>query len=232
MKRGDLATIQSECGRILSNSRIARRIIAGCAATIVGPPNSGKSALFNRLCGTNKSIVADIGGTTRDWVSTIWRIPSLRMELFDTAGLDPALAAADPLEAASQQRTQEIIRQADVVIAVLDGSKPPIPFSPPAVQGQIVIAVRNKSDLPQSPDLRKLPFACAEWVSLSARTGDGVDDLAAAIRRATGVEKLDLAGPVCFTQRQVGQVTQLAECHDPGDVLVLLEQLLMGSPRV
>ena len=76
LDRGDaisIPDIQEECKQILADSRIARRIVSGCRAAIVGPPNSGKSTLFNRLCGASKSIVADIGGTTRDWVSAVWR---------------------------------------------------------------------------------------------------------------------------------------------------------------
>jgi tRNA modification GTPase len=222
--------IQEQCRQILADSRIARRIIHGCRAAIVGPPNSGKSTLFNRLCGASKSIVADIGGTTRDWVSAIWRMPSLRVELFDTAGLEETLAAADPLQAASQQRTHEIIRGAAVLIAVLDGSRPLGQFSLHAAEGQAIIHAINKSDLRQSPEANKLPFVFTERVNLSAHTGQGVEKLSVAVRRATGVDGFDLSRPVCSSLRQLEVVTKLSQCGDPCKSLVLLEQLLTASP--
>jgi tRNA modification GTPase len=222
--------IQGQCKRILADSRIARRIIHGCRAAIVGPPNSGKSTLFNRLCGSSKSIVADIGGTTRDWVSAIWRMPSLRVELFDTAGLEDSLAAADPLQAASQERTYEIVHKAAVLIVVLDGSCPLGRFTLKATEGQTVIVAINKFDLRQSLDANNLPFAFTERVNLSAHTGQGVEDLTAALRRITGVDGFDLSRPACFTPRQVEMVTKLSQCGDPRKSLVLLEQLLTASP--
>jgi tRNA modification GTPase len=218
---GLLPDIQEQCRKILADSRIAQRIISGCRAAIVGPPNSGKSTLFNRLCGASKSIVADIGGTTRDWVSAIWRVPSLRVELFDTAGLEETLAVADPLQAASQQRTHEIIREAAVLIAVLDGSRPLGRFTLHAVEGQSVILVLNPNHL---------SFAFTERVNLSAQTGQGVEELTAALRRATGIDGFDLSRPACFTPRQLEVVTKLSQCGDPRKAILLLEQLLTASP--
>ncbi len=232
LQHGELAAIHNDCRQILSDSRIAQRIIRGCAGVIVGPPNSGKSTLFNRLCGMNKSIVADIGGTTRDWVSAIWRTKSLRMELFDTAGLDDALAQVDPLQAASQQRTREIIRQSDVVIVVVDGSKPLEHFSLAISRDQIVIAALNKSDLPQSLDPTTLPFSYAEMAAVSAQTGHGIDGLTKAVRGATGVDGFDLSRPICFTERQNGVVNNLSQATTSEIAHDLLEQLLMDSTQV
>lgn len=222
--------IREQCKRILADSRIAKRIIYGCRAAIIGPPNSGKSTLFNRLCGMDKSIVADTAGTTRDWVGAVWRIPSLRVELFDTAGLADDLAAVDPLQSASQQRTLEMIRAADVLIAVLDGSRPLNHFTPPTAEGQPVIVVLNKSDLPQTLISDALPFPFAEIIPLSARTGFGVDELSSVLRRAMEVDDFDLNRPVCVHPRQEGIIRKVSECEDPRQVVVILEQLLTDSP--
>lgn len=220
ISRGDaisIPDIHEQCRRILTDSRIARRIISGCRAAIVGPPNSGKSTLFNRLCGASKSIVADIGGTTRDWVRAIWRMPSLRIELFDTAGLEESLAVTDPLQAASQQRTLEIIRGADVLIIVLDGSCPLGRFTLHAAEDQSVILAINKSDLRQSLDSNNYPFTCTERVNLSAHTGQGVEELTVALRRATSVDGFDLSRPVCVTSRQIEIVEKLEKTDNVSD---------------
>ncbi len=229
LDRGDaisIPDIQEECKQILADSRIARRIVSGCRAAIVGPPNSGKSTLFNRLCGASKSIVADIGGTTRDWVSAVWRMPSLRVELYDTAGLEDSLAAADPLQAASQQRTHEIVRGAAVLIAVLDGSRPLGRFTLQATEGQSVILAINKSDLPQSLNANRLPFTCTERINLSAQTGKGIEELTAALRRASGVDGFDLSRPVCFMDRQIQHISQMIGTMNANDITQVLRQLL------
>ena len=99
-----LEEIAAEAGQILKDSEPARLIISGCTIALVGPPNTGKSTLLNTLAGREKAIVSDIRGTTRDWVSAEIRIPPLAVTIIDTAGLDPALGAADGIDQAAQPK--------------------------------------------------------------------------------------------------------------------------------
>ena len=84
--------IAAEAQEIIDKSKIAKLIISGCSIVLAGPPNTGKSTLLNQLCGKQKVIVADIKGTTRDWVLANCQIGSLAIELIDTAGLDDKFA--------------------------------------------------------------------------------------------------------------------------------------------
>ncbi|HCO95438.1 MAG TPA: hypothetical protein DIU00_16060, partial [Phycisphaerales bacterium] len=120
-----LDTIKAEAIEILQKSRIANLIIYGCTAVLTGPPNSGKSTLLNCMAGRQKAIVTDIKGTTRDWVEATCRIDPLSLTLIDTAGLDEESARPEStVENAAQKKTAEILEQADIVLLVLDASRP------------------------------------------------------------------------------------------------------------
>ena len=120
-----LKEIADQVKTILQNSKTAKMIIYGCTIAIAGPPNTGKSTLLNCLCGRPKAIVADIKGTTRDWVSAQCRMGELSAELIDTAGLDETLAAGaeNTVERQAQQKTIQILETADLVLLVLDNSQ-------------------------------------------------------------------------------------------------------------
>jgi tRNA modification GTPase len=109
-----LDKIAAEVKLISQKSRIANLIIYGCKAILTGPPNSGKSSLLNCLAGRQKSIVTEISGTTRDWVTAECRIDPLSLELIDTAGLDEnQLDAPNVIEKAARKKTIETLEQAD-----------------------------------------------------------------------------------------------------------------------
>jgi tRNA U34 5-carboxymethylaminomethyl modifying GTPase MnmE/TrmE len=116
--------IAAEARRILLDSDKARLILSGCTIALIGPPNSGKSTLLNALAGREKAIVTDIPGTTRDWVSAEIRIPPLLATIIDTAGLDPALAAAGGIDCSAQHKSLEALDRADLILLVLDASRP------------------------------------------------------------------------------------------------------------
>ena len=120
-KQRQILDVSAEAEQILENSQIAKLIMFSCKVAIIGPPNTGKSTLLNLLAGRQKAIVTDIKGTTRDWVSAQCRIEPLYLELFDTAGLDKK--PEDVIERESQQKSIEILQQADLVLLVLDISQ-------------------------------------------------------------------------------------------------------------
>jgi len=147
-----LEQIKADAERILEDSKIAKLIILGCKIVLIGPPNTGKSTLLNFLAGRQKSIVTDIKGTTRDWVSAQCRVGPLHAELIDTAGLDEALD--DTIEKTSQQKSLEILDKADLVLLVLDNSQPNDQLDEyilKKIAGRKILTILNKSDLPSLP---------------------------------------------------------------------------------
>lgn len=113
---------------------------------IVGPPNAGKSTLANRLFGQQRSIVADVPGTTRDYVSDVTQLHGLPLRLLDTPGFR---ITDDPIEAQAMQLAAKPIADADLVIELFDSTQP---FEPQRDVLRAIgsrghrLAVANKSD--------------------------------------------------------------------------------------
>lgn len=143
---------------------------------LVGPPNAGKSSLFNALSQESRALVADIPGTTRDYLTARLDLDGVACELVDTAGLDDELRAS-PLETASQRQTSMAAQRADVVIVCRDASQASSSAAPePASSAEHRITVWTKSDL--APDTPRPPKTFAT----SAVTGAGLTELRAALR--------------------------------------------------
>jgi tRNA modification GTPase len=211
-----VGAIQAQGQSILEQSEIAQRIIYGCRAVLVGPPNTGKSTLFNSLVGQDKAIVADVEGTTRDWIEATCRVDSLALTLIDTAGLDQRLVTLSDVDRMSQHRTLDILGQADLVILVLDASDSAQQIEPALMhklQGKCVITVLNKSDLSPKLKPRDLPLAMGPVLEMSAKQDIGIDRLKQEICQALGINGFNPESPVCFTDRQRDLLAELqARC--------------------
>ena len=228
-----LKQIKAEAGQILNNSAAARLIITGCKVAIIGPPNTGKSTLLNCLSGRQKAIVTDIKGTTRDWVSAQCQIPPLALELFDTAGLDERLAAAskDSIAKAAQKKSLQILKQADLILLVLDNSEPASQLDDQLVKkvaGKLVLTVLNKSDLPAKLETAELSEILANTVTISAKFARGIEDLAEKIRQICGVADFDLCQPVCVTARQENLLKRLKKATSRPQAASIIMELLNG----
>jgi GTP-binding protein len=90
---------------------------------IVGRPNVGKSTLLNRLAGSERVLVSDIPGTTRDPINTIVDIDGEFFEVIDTAGIKRHTKIKDEADYYSVLRAHDVVRQADVVLFVVDGQR-------------------------------------------------------------------------------------------------------------
>jgi len=152
---------------------------SGVQAIIVGKPNVGKSSLLNALLGTSRAIVTPIPGTTRDIIRETFLVSGVPVHLHDTAGIH---SGGDPIEQAGIAMALQKMSEADLVLLVLDGSSP-FDKHDKAVIDHIshehVIAVINKSDLPQHPSLSNIQLLvpAAHIVRLSALSHQGIDDL-------------------------------------------------------
>lgn len=227
-----LSDVQAEAVRILDRSRIARLIIYGCTAVLAGPSNSGKSTLLNRLAGRQKAIVTDIKGTTRDWVEATFKIGPVCLRLIDTAGLDEKLANGHGnIDEAAQNKTTEILEQADLILLVLDGSRPADEFDNQMIKiihDKKVITLLNKSDLPSGLDCSLLPKTLSNIVRVSAAEGAGIEGLKEETQRILGTSDLDAHQPVCFTDRQEDLLRKLCEAKSRQQAASIITELLKG----
>ena len=154
----------------------------GLRVTLVGRPNAGKSSIFNKLLALERSIVTDIPGTTRDSLSEFLNLEGVPVLLTDTAGVREA---SDPIEHLGIERTRQAMADADLIVAVIDGSRPlnsedeSLLSELPAANHLIVL---NKSDLENfNPESLKGDERGVKSIPISAKTGAGFDELRRAI---------------------------------------------------
>ena len=180
--------LHAALGALLAGAQRGRLLHEGLDVLICGPPNVGKSTLFNALCGMESAIVSATPGTTRDLLHAELSLDGLRLRLLDSAGLR---AGGDEVEREGMRRTRAAARQADLLLYVTEaGAAPQVEFPPPllaASPATPLIMVWNKVDLAgQNPGLEE--HAGCPRVRLSARTGAGLEDLVRAIQQRAGFQ--------------------------------------------
>ncbi|MDR2952375.1 MAG: tRNA uridine-5-carboxymethylaminomethyl(34) synthesis GTPase MnmE [Treponema sp.] len=155
----------------------------GLTLVIAGRPNAGKSSLFNMLLKEDRSIVTPVPGTTRDWIEAWISIEGIPVRLVDTAGLRES---GDPVEKAGVERSLQLLDEAELVLYLIDGeegvSGEDLDFITGKKFSKPPLVLWNKSDLVPMPQLQ-LPSG-AERLSISAKTGEGLLELDAAIIKA------------------------------------------------
>lgn len=185
---------------------------AGVRLVLAGKTNAGKSSLFNALLKEDRAIVSDIHGTTRDWLEAELDFKGIPAHIFDTAGLR---ATEDTIEAIGVQRSVELASAADIVLYLIDGTKPPTEEDSAFIERNTapLIIVQTKADKGQP---EPLPAALQRYpaVSLSSKTGAGLDVL---IDTVVGLVTADTALPMqdagvsLGTERQKEAVTAALE---------------------
>ncbi|HET8866370.1 MAG TPA: tRNA uridine-5-carboxymethylaminomethyl(34) synthesis GTPase MnmE [Gracilimonas sp.] len=116
-----LEELDSEISELLETYETGRLVKDGVKTVLIGRPNAGKSTLLNTLIGSDRAIVTEIAGTTRDTIDADWSYDGLLFKLIDTAGLRET---EDLIEAEGVKRSQKAFEQADLVIYLKDLSQP------------------------------------------------------------------------------------------------------------
>ena len=167
--------ILEQTSALARSFRYGNLVRAGFSLAIVGPPNAGKSSLFNRLLQQDRAIVTEIPGTTRDVVSEFAEFSGIPVRVLDTAGIRDT---PEPIERLGVARSFEAMSDADLTIVVVDGASELSDNARSLItkareQGRSLF-VANKSDLPG--------FRCADpFIAVSALTGAGTEALRGAL---------------------------------------------------
>lgn len=187
---------------LLSSYRAAKACTEGVNVVITGKPNVGKSSLLNTLTGRKKAIVTDIPGTTRDVITDTINISGIPVNLMDTAGIREPQNA---IEKEGISLVWEHLAEADVVIVMLDVSKPLTDEDKIIIDknksGKIIITI-NKIDLPQAWETKTIEHLFpqeAKILEISAKAGTGLDELKKALIDLSGSDENINTGRVMIT---------------------------------
>lgn len=232
--RDTMRQIKERIDALRSSFSLGNALKEGVAVAIVGAPNVGKSTLLNRLLNEERAMVSDIAGTTRDVIEERANIDGVVFRFLDTAGIR---STNDTLEQMGIARTMSSIERAQLIIHLIDASQPAasasggnpasgqtvresasavqssnpatdthrLPTDFPLRADQTLLTVYNKID--------KTPgFALPEGaVGISARNGDGIDDLRQALRDAVDTEALYHGGTVISNSRHYEALTAASD---------------------
>jgi tRNA modification GTPase len=192
--RGQLDAIEATLEQALTRARQGALLREGLHVVIAGQPNVGKSSLLNALAGAELAIVTPIPGTTRDRVSETIQIEGVPLHVVDTAGLRSD--AVDEVERIGIGRSWEAIAAADAVLFLHDLGRlgeAEVAAAEAAIAAQLppgvpVLQVYNKADLPGAVERAAAADAGrpAPGLLISARTGQGLDELRRALLRQAG----------------------------------------------
>jgi len=145
----DISAAKKKVDRLISSADQGRLLKEGIKIVLCGKPNVGKSSLLNVLLKTQRAIVSDIAGTTRDTIEETAQINGYPFLLVDTAGI---LEPRDIIEEEAVRRSHLHIQGADLVLMLIDGSQPLDAVDIELIsrlKGQNLIILLNKSDLPR-----------------------------------------------------------------------------------
>ena len=179
----------------------------GLDTVIAGRPNVGKSTLMNLLSGSEKSIVTEIPGTTRDVVEDTVVAGDVILRLSDTAGLRET---DDVIEKIGVDRAKKRLEQCGLLLAVFDNSRELEDFDfqlLEAAKNVPSIAIVNKTDLPSKLNTDNISDYINNIVYISAATGEGKTELINAISELAGTNELNPSEGILSNERQRANVS-------------------------
>ena len=213
---------------LMATFRSGQAIREGIPIAIVGRPNVGKSSLLNALLQSDRAIVSDIPGTTRDTVEETIDIDGTLYRFIDTAGIR---ATDDPVESLGIGRALDKAASAHVVLWLLEpaditapGFDPSLPFDAGEAPAILVI---NKSDLAAADIENRLPEQiknlAADIITVSAKRGDNIETLKRLIAHHAIGDLPDDSGMIVTNQRHYEAIKEASE-----ELASLLEGLDTG----
>ena len=212
------AALRSAAGRLerlLDTCRRGQVLKSGVRTAIVGRPNAGKSSLLNALAGYERAIVTDIPGTTRDTVEETVELGGVPLRLIDTAGLRDS---GDPIDQLGVARSRAAMEEAELILVLWDQSVPvreeDEELLAKAMSLAPTILVWTKGDLPSAPTPCLNQDPMPPVVELSARTGEGLEDLSRAVGRLFPRDTGSGYGELLTNERQAQAASRALEAVD------------------
>ncbi len=205
----DINDVYSGVKKLVDDFKISRIIRKGVDTAIIGKPNVGKSTLMNLLTGSERSIVTDIPGTTRDIVEESVNIGNITLKLCDTAGIHDT---DDKIEQIGVEKAKNKLECSELVLALFDASKKISDADKELIsklQAMPCIAIVNKCDLAIKFDLQYLKNKLDFVVEISAKTGKGRETLISTVEEFFKISKFEPSQALLLNERQK-QKTQSA----------------------
>jgi len=220
-----LSLLSAKIDEMADSFRRGRLLKEGLRVALVGRPNVGKSSIFNSLLSSDRSIVTEIPGTTRDTISEVINLEGVPVLITDTAGVR---SSSDKIEQMGIERTRRAIADADLVIAVIDGSQTlneeDIRIVSEASEGYSVIAL-NKSDLEGfgiNNAQQLVQNSCL--IPVSAKTGAGLQSLCSEIIKPFLANYLDEDSFVITNARHFDLLRRTSDALNTAGELVRQKQ--------
>lgn len=207
-----LSTTQTHLNALLQSYDTGKILREGMDTVIIGNPNVGKSTLMNLLTGYNRSIVTDIAGTTRDIIEESIILGEIKLNIADTAGLRES---EDLVEQIGVQMAMEKIEKSNLILLVLDGTQT---FSTKEeqlvekIKDKNVVVIINKSDLDPKLDQTYLQSKVQYIVPMSAKEGDGYQELTRIVTEISKLTSFDPNIPMIHNERQRVCVREACSC--------------------
>ncbi|HOO50149.1 MAG TPA: tRNA uridine-5-carboxymethylaminomethyl(34) synthesis GTPase MnmE [Alphaproteobacteria bacterium] len=172
--RPDVSDLLEQINQHLNDNRRGEILRDGVKIVVLGAPNAGKSSLMNALARRDVAIVSHVAGTTRDIIDVHLNLSGYPVILSDTAGLRPdqlTNSDHDQIESEGIRRAIKRAEESDIKILMYDGTADPDKHTLQLLDNNSIL-VRNKSDL-----LSNAPKISHQEITISTKTGDGIDNL-------------------------------------------------------
>ncbi|MCC5090525.1 tRNA uridine-5-carboxymethylaminomethyl(34) synthesis GTPase MnmE [Xanthomonas campestris] len=226
--REELTRTRALLAQLLRDAERGRKLRDGLHAVLIGPPNAGKSSLLNALAGSERAIVTDVAGTTRDTLHEAIQLDGFELTLVDTAGLREG---GDAIEREGMRRARAELQRADLALIVVDARDPQAARD---ALGDAIDAVPRRLWIHNKCDLLAVAGPLdADAIAVSAETGQGLEHLHTRLRELAlgdGIESVD--SEFSARTRHVDALHRAEQHADAADLELRYEQLELAAEEL